>query len=171
MRSDAAAARSCDGRPGARRVALHWHFDRHGVVSAMVLQQLARYRDAGFAVVFIAMAPIFATLRAAGDGVCRMTESAQGGHHMRSCFVLARGQKAVAALAAEPDACPGRCLVRRLGFPFVKPTPLRRHPVGLPGEEASTIRSCHKRCRSPRHLRTSRTRAAAAHSAPPPWLR
>jgi len=46
-----------------RSVALYWHFDRHGVVSAMVLRQLARHRDAGFAVVFISMAPIFATLR------------------------------------------------------------------------------------------------------------
>jgi lipopolysaccharide biosynthesis protein len=142
-------------------VALYVHYNPAGEVSAMVRRQLAAYRAAGFAPLFISNAPrlspaaweaaraeaalvvhrrnggmdfgawqdlaplaarqwpaaeelllandsvlgpirplepIFAALRAAGEGVFGLTESAQGGRHLQSYFVLARGRAAVAAL-------------------------------------------------------------------------
>ena len=150
-----------DPFPSARGVALYVHYSRSGQVSDMVRTQLAAYTAAGFAVVFVSvapdlpeaafqaaraccalvvhrrnggmdfgawqdlapeasrrwpeatewlltndsilgplrpLAPLFAALRAGGEGVFGMTESAQGGHHLQSYFVLARGAAAIGAL-------------------------------------------------------------------------
>lgn len=149
-------------QPDARGVALYVHYAPGGAVSGMVRRQLAAYRRAGFAVVFITvsdpvveadwraagadcallvqrrnigrdlgawrdlvrealrrwpraeelllvndsvlgpfrpMEPIFAALRAAGEGVFGLVESPQGGAHLQSWFLLARGAPAVRALA------------------------------------------------------------------------
>jgi hypothetical protein len=145
----------------AAPVALYVHYSRTGAVSAMVRRQLAAYREAGFAVVFISMAgnipaadwaaagaacallvqrhnagldfgawhdlapevarrfpaapelllvndsvlgpirplgPVFAALRAGGEGLFGLTESRQGGVHLQSYLLLARGPAAVADL-------------------------------------------------------------------------
>ncbi len=150
-----------DPMPGARRVAMFVHFSPGGEVSEMVLRQLTEYRTAGFAIVFLSMAPqlrpeawaavgqvcalvvhrrnfardfgawhdlapqvmarwpgaeelllandsvlgplrplgpLFAAARAAGDGLFGLSESRQGGVHLQSYFLLARGAGAVAAL-------------------------------------------------------------------------
>jgi hypothetical protein len=44
------------------------------------------------------LAPIFAALRAGGEGVFGLTESLQGGAHLQSYFLLARGRAAVGDL-------------------------------------------------------------------------
>lgn len=48
---------------------------------------------------FRPLAPIFAALRAAGEGVFGLVESLQGGAHLQSWFLLARGARAVRELA------------------------------------------------------------------------
>jgi hypothetical protein len=44
------------------------------------------------------LGPVFASLRAGGEGVFGLTESLQGGAHLQSYFLLARGRAAVADL-------------------------------------------------------------------------
>jgi hypothetical protein len=149
--------------PPGRSLALYVHYSGSGVVSAMVRRQLELWRDAGFATVFITMAPsvpeadwaavraltalvvqranfgrdfgawcdlvpllrerfavagmeelllandsvlgpirpfapVVAALRSGGPGVFGLTESHQGGTHLQSYGVLARGGPAVADL-------------------------------------------------------------------------
>ena len=144
-------------------VALYVHYSASGRISPMVLRQLAAYRQAGFAIVFISMAeaipaadwaaaavdcallvqrrnfaldfgawhdlapevarrwprapelllandsvlgpirpmaPVLAALRDGGEGLFGMTESRQGGVHLQSYLLVARGQTAVADLMA-----------------------------------------------------------------------
>jgi hypothetical protein len=150
-------------QPEARSVALYVHYAASGAVSEMVRLQLALWREAGFAIVFVTTAPsvpdtdwraarrhcslvahranlgrdfgawcdlagaatarwpraeelllcndsvlgpirplgpVLAALRAGGEGVFGLTESHQGGAHLQSYCVLARGRSAVADLAA-----------------------------------------------------------------------
>lgn len=144
-------------------VALYVHYSASGRISPMVLRQLAGYREAGFAVVFISMAdaipeadwaaaaaecallvqrrnfgldfgawrdlapevarrwpqapelllandsvlgpirpmaPVLVALRGGGEGLFGMTESRQGGVHLQSYLLLARGQPTVLDLLA-----------------------------------------------------------------------
>lgn len=144
-----------------RGVALYVHYAASGAVSEMVLRQLDLWRQEGFAVVFVSMAPalpeaawqavrrraalavqranfgrdfgawcdlaglvgerwpgteelllandsvlgpirpltpVVAALRGGGEGVFGLTESLQGGPHLQSYCVLARGRAAVADL-------------------------------------------------------------------------
>ena len=150
-----------DPQPDSRSVALYVHYSPGDHVSGMVHEQLATYRAAGFAVVFISMAshlqeadwqavrevcalvvhrrnggldfgawpaarhfrhqifpgaeevllandsvlgpirpigPIIAIIREGGPGVFGLTESHQGGRHLQSYFLLARGRIAVETL-------------------------------------------------------------------------
>lgn len=144
-------------------VGLYVHYSASGRISPMVRQQLAAYRAAGFAIVFISMAeaisaedwaaaaadcallvrrrnfaldfgawhdlgpevarrwprapelllandsvlgpirpmaPVLAALRGGGEGLFGLTESRQGGVHLQSYLLLARGQPAVLDLLA-----------------------------------------------------------------------
>ncbi|MBK1656938.1 hypothetical protein [Paracraurococcus ruber] len=154
-------AEGADPRPGAAAVALYVHYSGSGQVSEMVRRQLEALAEAGFAVVFVTMAPtvpepdwqaarrhcalvvqrrnfardfgawqdlagearrrwpgatewllandsvlgpilpfgpVLAALRAGGAGLFGLTESIQGGPHLQSYFLLARGAAAVADL-------------------------------------------------------------------------